>query len=584
MDKRTKIKFLVAMILWVANVSGQQQKLFPKSNSQDELYKEYNEYREKELNKIDTILRSKLPIRYIYSRDPQANKAQSICFKDSFFNLYTFNFDYRTFDRCEITSVHQLNRADLNPELLAKCRMGNCYNVEMFNYNKNITSFAIVDVFSERFLYADHYRHIQPQISDRMKNFAVGLVVQHPEIQSALGFKPDEADVIMASTKTSLARSKCERSRHLCVAPTIVHNGKALWAIVDLTDNDIVGYRWTEVGSTDTITQSSPTEKQLQNDYIYDCYCIKDKTFKNEFWELDYGLTSSDGLKISKVKYKGQSLLESCKLVDWHVSYSPTEQFGYSDAVGCPYYSSAVVVAAQTPQWDTITENGKFAGLRLSQVYSSDLWPMPCNYNYEQKYEFYNDGRIRIAAASIGRGCGTNATYRPLFRIHFAGSEKSFYRWSEQDWTKAEQETYYAQTETDKLSEENYLYKVESDQWSYGIQPSMGQFGDGGKQDLAYTYLSRFHKDVDEGELDLPSLGQCCNNNYEQGPEKFINAVPESLAKSDFIVWYVPQAKNDNTRGAEYCWAETVSVLGVKQYRTYPCFMGPMLIPIHHEK
>ncbi len=571
-------------LLFTNVLLGQHQKLLSKKYNEDMRFETYYRIKQLELNKIDSTLKAKLPIRYILSPDWRSNKAQSICFKDSAFNLHTMSFEYSKVDRCEITSVHKLNWSDMNPNLLLKCKTGNCYRVEMFNFNKNITSIAIVDVSSSNILLIDHIKYFQPEINDRMKKLAIDLVLNHPDIQNILGFQPVESDIIMASTKTSLARSKCERSRHLCVAPTIVYKGKALWAIVDLTEVEIVGFRWTEVGTNDTIITTSFTEKKLQNEYIYDCYCIKDVQFKNQLWEFNYGLTSSDGLKISEVKYRGKKILESCKLVDWHVSYSPTDQFGYSDAVGCPFYSSAVVVAIQKPEWDTIYENGNVVGLKLTQIYNSDLWPQPCNYNYEQKYEFYNDGRIRIGAASLGRGCGNNATYRPVFRIQFNGGNKSFYQWGKSDWDKINFETYFLQDEISQLSPENLLYKIKSDEWTYGILPSMGQFQDGGKQDFAYTYISLHHKNKEEGDNDLPSLGQCCNTNYEQGPEKFIDTIPETIADSDFIIWYVPQAKNENVKGAEYCWAETVSTLGVKQYKTYPCYMGPMLIPMKHEK
>lgn len=53
------------------------------------------------------------------------------------------------------------------------------------------------------------------------------------------------------------------------------------------------------------------------------------------------------------------------------------------------------------------------------------------------------------------------------------------------------------------------------------IEPSYGQFVDGGKGDFAYTYVTKYHEDVDEGDGDLPTIGPCCNTDYRQGPEKF---------------------------------------------------------------
>jgi hypothetical protein len=41
----------------------------------------------------------------------------------------------------------------------------------------------------------------------------------------------------------------------------------------------------------------------------------------------------------------------------------------------------------------------------------------------------------------------------------------------------------------------------------------------------------------------------------------------------------VPQLKNDDRVGKEYCWAESVLVNGVFVAKTYPCLAGPMFVP-----
>ena len=141
-------------------------------------------------------------------------------------------------------------------------------------------------------------------------------------------------------------------------------------------------------------------------------------------WKMDYNITSSDGLKVSNVFYKGEPIIKDAKLVDWHVNYSNTDGFGYSDAVGCPYFSTAAVIAIEPPQILPIIENGVEVGCILQQNFYSEGWPLPCNYNYCQKFEFYNDGRFRVACASLGRGCGNNGTYRPVIRVSFFNSNQ----------------------------------------------------------------------------------------------------------------------------------------------------------------
>ncbi|MFZ8507299.1 hypothetical protein ACO1M3_13835, partial [Staphylococcus aureus] len=86
---------------------------------------------------------------------------------------------------------------------------------------------------------------------------------------------------------------------------------------------------------------------------------------------MDYLLTGSDGLMISNVKYKSQQVINSAKLVDWHVSYSGTDGFGYSDAVGCPVFSEAAVVATEPPQVANIMEADTVAGFMLEQKFFS---------------------------------------------------------------------------------------------------------------------------------------------------------------------------------------------------------------------
>ncbi|MGQ7322989.1 hypothetical protein ACTGUQ_12600, partial [Streptococcus suis] len=73
-----------------------------------------------------------------------------------------------------------------------------------------------------------------------------------------------------------------------------------MWAIVDLTDFRVVGLRWTNTSKE--LEQPVVTERKIQNENIADCYCNKVNTLSQKGWEMDYLLTSSDGLMISNVK------------------------------------------------------------------------------------------------------------------------------------------------------------------------------------------------------------------------------------------------------------------------------------------
>jgi len=315
---------------------------------------------------------------------------------------------------------------------------------------------------------------------------------------------------------------------------------------------------------------------------VYEEYCQKSQTLMEGDWQMSYMLTSSDGLKLSDVHFRGDPVLDSTKLVDWHVSYSQNEGFGYNDAVGCPIFSSAAVVAFNGPAVETISQNGETVGFALVQDFRSEEWPVPCNYRYEQRYEFYDDGRFRIAVANHGRGCGDDGTYRPVIRIQLAESENggNLAEWDGRDWVPWMEEGWQVQNEQTAYTSEGFQYRLTlSDGRGFFLEPGQGQFGDGGRGDNAYLFALRVNPDIDEGESDLASLGSCCNEDFRQGPEQFM-AQPESIEDEHLVLWYIPQLKNDATPGQEYCWADTFIEEGISVARSWPCYAGPVFVPI----
>jgi hypothetical protein len=167
-----------------------------------------------------------------------------------------------------------------------------------------------------------------------------------------------------------------------------------------------------------------------------------------------------------------------------------------------------------------------------------------------------------------------------VFRISFAGNEQNFYEYEQAGWKHWTKENWQLQQPSTTYDANGYQYKINLDHSnSYFLEPGKGQFNDGGKGDNAYLYLTKNHLNKDEGATDLVTIGPCCNTNHEQGPEKFINAVPESTVNTDLVLWYVPQMKNDDRPGSKYCWAETYYENGVYKIKAYPCFAGPMFVP-----
>lgn len=524
---------------------------------------------------IATTLKDSLPVKlYVEKGGDNAILAQKIALSDKFFTRYLFDLKTGKPLLNEIFGVYPARPGDIKKGITAL--PGSLMRVEMYNYANNLTTIGVVNIFTQKLVSADHYPDMQPDIPNRLIKLAEQIAMHSPEVEKALGFKPTSNMAVMTSTKTALNRTKCERSQHLCVAPTFVQGNRALWAIVDLTDNRLVGLRWTNTGNDAAVV----TERKLQNETVADCYCEKVNSVEKYGWNMEYVLTASDGLQISNVQFNQKKVLNSAKLVDWHVSYSGTDGFGYSDAVGCPIYSQAAVVATDPPKIAELIEGDTVVGFMLEQKFFSELWPGPCNYSYSQRYFFYKDGRFRVTCASIGRGCGNNGTYRPVFRLSFAGNQQNFYEYTATGWQQWTTEGWQLQKPTTLYDPKGYQYKISPDaQTSYFIEPGNGQFNDGGKGDHAYLYLTKQHLNKDEGDRDLVTIGPCCNTDHQQGPEKFIDAVPEKTMNTDLVLWYVPQMKNDDRPGSKYCWAETYYENGIYKIKAYPCFAGPMFVP-----
>lgn len=93
------------------------------------------------------------------------------------------------------------------------------YRVELYNYVYNVTTVAIVNIESRQVLVVDIHQNAQPELNQRLTQLATQIAVNSPEVIEALGLQPGEDAAVMPNVKTALNGSRCERSRHLCVAP-----------------------------------------------------------------------------------------------------------------------------------------------------------------------------------------------------------------------------------------------------------------------------------------------------------------------------------------------------------------------------
>jgi hypothetical protein len=528
---------------------------------------------------IRAALAKPIPVLLLANADSTQAKAQQTALTDGRFTENLFDKKSKQPFFNEIFSIYKARPQEI-PKGYSPATV---YRVELYNYALNLTTVALTDIATQKVLSVSTFPQTQPDLNAALTDLATQIAVHSTEVAKALGYTPGEKDALMAATKTSLNRTKCERSMHLCVAPTFIKNDKALWAIVDLTDLRLVGIRWTNVGTTGPVERIS--ERKLQFEKIMECNCKTQKAVEKNGWKMNYILTSSDGLRISEVYFNNKLVMHNAKLVDWHVNYSNTDGFGYSDAVGCPEFSQAAVVAVTEPRISELVQNGGAAGFVLEQEFRSEQWPSPCNYSYVQRYEFYNDGSFRVAAASLGRGCGNDGTYRPVTRICFAGEQNNFSEWATGAWQPWLKEQWQLQSPQTTYTSEGYQYKITDAAGNgYYLEPGNGQFKDGGRGDNAYVYVTKLDAARDEGETDLVTIGPCCNTDYRQGPEKFIEPAPESIQNSKLVVWYVPKLKNDNTAGKEYCWAESYLENGVYKTKTFPCFSGPKFIPVNNSQ
>lgn len=474
--------------------------------------------------------------------------------------------------RSEVFGVTTLAPGDLTA-MTAACgaASANCRRVVLYTYATNSTTVVAVDLQAGSVLDVQTTPNSQPTlIPPHLRELAVQIVLAAPEVAEALGTEPAAEMIDKEAMKTSLTATACERSRHLCVAPTLTWGSQALWAIVDLTEHRLVGLRWTELGVSSRRTIS---EANLQNEAVQTRYCDQVQQLDRDGWTLEYVITPSDGLEVRAVRFNGMPLLASAKLVDWHVAYAtttPGSVTGYTDAVGCPLFSPAAVVAFNGPQLEALAGGG-FA---LVQDFRNTDWPVPCNYRYEQRFVFHTDGRLEVLAGNLGRGCSATAIYRPVLRVAPAAEWREFAAWDGARWRPWEREQWVAQPAV-PLRADGAQFRLGAATTSYLL--TAGWDDQRSRGDDAFVYVARFDAQRDEGTSDLATLGSCCNDGYQQGPEVFVN--DEALGAGPLVLWYVPQLRNDDRPGQEYCWADSVIEDGVFVPRVWPCYGGLQFVP-----
>ena len=443
------------------------------------------------------------------------------------------------------------------PEGSEVCATATCWQVEIYNWNEDAGITALVNTDANEVVEVLYQPGIRPGLNQRNIDLALEIAMAAPEVREVLGFRPVAVD--MAPVPSDFVGTICDEG-HYCVGPTINLERRVLWMIVDLTDQKFVGLNY-----TDFPPQTEPVT------WVPDGGCPEGGTINQDGWVVNHEVTNHDGLRVYDVTYNGLTILNSSKVVEWHADYGSS---GFRDETGCTGGGGgfSIFPFGDTVQ-NTLFEGPDPVGFEIVQDFRMGNWGANCNYRYEQHYQFFTDGRFRVVTGAYGRGCGSNALYRPVVRIDIAlnGQENdSLSYWDGSTWASVDTERWFLPTDLQYFSG-LYALTVRDGGLGYFIEPSQGQFADGGRGDNPFVYVTQYK--AAEGATDLGVIGSCCNDDHRQGPDQFVDG--ENVAGENIVLWYVSQALTDTSSGNMYCW----TVTGEPTPETYPCFTGPMFSP-----
>lgn len=466
--------------------------------------------------------------------------------------------EYTTGTRSEVFNVVDTGIQYTQPS--RACAVNRCRQVNIYNFDENETIAAIVNLDQRLVLDVLHQPGVLPAANPRLTEVAIEAILNAPALEEALGRKPARDEIM--PMPSSLAGTDCG-SIHPCLGAAFLNGEQFVWAHVDLTTERFAGLGWSPAPADHgTSTTTEP-----------DSACSDSFDLDRDGWTLTYAVTASDGLRLNDVRFNNVSVLTSVKLVEWHADYGAT---GFVDAIGCSGGGGGFPIYPYGPTQviDITGANQNVIGFEVVQDFRMNNWGQSCNYRYEQHNQFYQDGSFRIVAGSFGKGCGTNATYRPLIRIDLAvngDDNDTFAVWDGSSYD--DQAVEFWELQDGPYTAEGYAWRVMDTliNAGYTIEPGQGQFSDQGRGDNAFIYVVQHHPN--EGDGDLGSIGACCNNNEEQGPHIYLDG--ETIADQNIVLWYVPQYVTDITPGSEYCW----TLQGEPNPVTFPCFGGPMFHP-----
>ena len=187
--------------------------------------------------------------------------------------------------RSEVFGVRVVG--DHFPESSSACESAECYQVQIYNFDENAAVIAIVNLDTDEVLDVFHQPGVHPGINKRLNDVALDIALNHPDVIEELGFKPEAVD--MAPVDAGMVNTLCDEG-HLCAGPTFNMGDRILWAIVDLTDENLAGLVWAPSDPTGSSVLFEPAG------------CVPEGSINRDGWTLDYETTGTDGFRVYNVR------------------------------------------------------------------------------------------------------------------------------------------------------------------------------------------------------------------------------------------------------------------------------------------
>ena len=447
------------------------------------------------------------------------------------------------------------------------CQGNRCQQLNLYDFETKMGMSAIVNTDSAELVELQKHPHNRPLLSRELTDTALQIALNAPEVIAELGFKPEK--VSMAPNEGWFTGGGCEEG-DICLAATFDRGDRNLWAIVNLTQQKLVGTFWTTLRSA--VPSSSPMMQARSAEG-----CLTSGSVNKDGWSISHEMTASDGLNVFNVAFQNRPVLNSAKVVEWHASYPPKPGGGFIDSTGCSAnFGFPIFPAGGVKLTDIVDQTtNDYLGFELVQSFYGLDWGQNCSYRYEQHFQFYLDGSFRIAAGAYGRGCGSgpesDPTYTGLVRIDLAENANYFERWNGQTWQPEPVELWVQ--ETASMTESWRV--VDSADQGYALTTDYGLYGGDSLTETAYVYVTRYQ--AEEGSLDFGAFetgGSCCYEDHRQGPQEFIDG--DVIDKTRLVLWFAPQLQSNSAEGSYHCW----TVQGEPNPITFPCFGGLRFRPI----